>query len=322
LGQQPDADDIDAAWPLRRARALYQKDCVPEWFYKAALKAMPAGWYPVPQTYVLRGEIEGRAFDLQLRTDDTIGREAWLYGYYDRLVLEFLRAFVQRLNTEGTGQSAFYDIGANIGNHTVFLVDLFEHVYCFEPNPKALEILKTNVRELTQVKIFPVGLSNEDAQLDFMTGSATNLGNAHIVTPEETYEPMARISVRNGDRLIDDEKLVPPTIMKIDVEGHEPEVIAGLEATIKRHKPVIVMEILARALDKISPIAEQLNACGYRVFKMSGLGRVQQSMRFRNELVLSPFDFDGPCENAIAIAPAHWKLARELVERNSGGWAE
>jgi len=107
--------------------------------------------------------------------------------------------------------------------------------------------------------------------------------------------------------------------MKIDVEGHEPEVIAGLETTIERHTPVIVMEILARALGKVSPIAELLSARGYRVFKMSGLGRVQQLMRFQNELVLSPFNFDEPCDNAIAIAPAHWETVQDLCERCGAG---
>jgi len=319
LGRQPGADEIRAAWPLRRARALYQKDCVPEWFYKAALKAMPARWYPDPQSYVLRTEIDGRAIELKLRTDDTIGREAWLYGYYDRLVLGFLRELVTRLKRANAAPMAFYDIGANIGNHTVFLADLFERVYCFEPNPKAIEILKANVAPLAQVEIFPVGLSNEDAELGFMTGSATNLGNAHIVAPGETREQVVKISVRNGDKLIGTESLAPPAMMKIDVEGHEPEVIAGLEATIERHTPVIVLEILTRALGKVAPLAGQLGACGYRVFKMSGLGRAQQLTRFRNELVLSPFDFDGPCENAIAIAPAQWEVLREIFERHGGG---
>jgi len=318
MGQQRDADDVAAAWPLGRARALYQTQRLPEWLYKAALKVMPAHWYPDPQPYLLRTEIGGRAVQILHRTDDTIGREAWLFGYYDRLVLGFLREFVQRLKRTHSDHPVFYDIGANIGNHTVFLLDLFERVYCFEPNPKALEVLNANVAAFPQVRIFPVGLSNEDAELSFTTGSASNLGNAHIVAPDEASAATAKISVRNGDRFIGDQDLAPPALIKIDVEGHEAEVIAGLEATIKQHRPAIVLEILARALGKVSPLRELLRACGYRVFKMSGLGRTQQFTRFRNEIVLTPFDFDGPCENAIAVAPAQWEAVKGLFEQSGG----
>jgi FkbM family methyltransferase len=313
------ADDVQAALLLKYVRALYLNKRLPEWLYKIFLKLVPSRWFPHSQDYVLDAEIDNRRIRLLHCTSDTIGREAWLFGYYDRLVLSFIRDLMEQLKHAQKTRMAFYDIGANIGNHTIFLADLFDHVYCFEPNPKALEILKTNVGSLDQVQIFPIGLSNEDAELSFATGSATNLGNAHIVTAEEMTEPRAKISVRNGDQLIRKEDLLPPMLMKIDVEGHEPEVIAGLQTTIERHTPVIVMEILARALGKVSPMAELLSARGYRVFKMSGLGHMQQLMRFQNELVLSPFDFDGPCDNAIAIAPAQWEAVQGLCERCGAG---
>ena len=309
----PDADAVAAARSLKLARALYLSGRVPEWLYKIALKLTPSRWYPEPQAYLLKAQIEDHAIQIIHRTDDTIGREAWLFGYYDRLVLGFLRELVQRLKRARKDPMVFYDIGANIGNHTVFLADLFDSIYCFEPNSKALKKLEINVSPFPQVQIFPIGLSNQDTELGFMTGSATNLGNAHIVAPEDARASMAKITVRNGDRFIRDENLVPPVLMKIDVEGHEADAIEGLEATIAEHTPVIVLEVLARALDKVSPVREMLRACGYRTFKTSGLGRARQLTSFRNEIVLTPFDLDESCENAIAIPPCYWNALKDLA---------
>jgi len=314
LGHGRAADDVKAALPLKFARALYQTNRLPEWLYKAALKLIPGNWFPEPQSYVLHTDVDGRAVSLLHRTNDTLGREAWLFGYYDRLALTFLRRLAKRLKGGREAPLAFYDIGANIGNHTVFLADLFDEIYCFEPNPKALELLTANTASLPNVRIIPVGLSDQDAELGFMTGSERNLGNAHIVAQGEGPAPTVWIAARSGDGIVREEKLAPPALLKIDVEGHEAQVIEGLEETIAEHTPVIVVEILERALGKAGPVADLLRTSGYRAFRMSGLGRARQLLSFHNRLVLEPYAFERPCESALAIPPRHWEALKDLVE--------
>ena len=55
-------------------------------------------------------------------------------------------------------------------------------------------------------------------------GGASNLGAAHIVFNPGRETTVQQITVRNGDQLVTDNSLFPPTMMKIDVEGHELEV--------------------------------------------------------------------------------------------------
>ena len=312
IRKAPPADEVEAAWLLRQARRLYLGNRLPEWLYKASLKLAPKNWYPAPQAFLLNTSVDGRTFQILHCTSDTLGREAWLYGYYDRLVLGFMRELANQIRTHESDSTAFYDVGANIGNHSVFLSDLFDHVYCFEPNPKALEILKQNMAPIVNAEIFPVGLSKTDNELAFATGSATNLGNAHIVSPAEAGSAAIKISVRNGDSFIRAKNLTPPTMLKIDVEGYEAEVLAGLEATIAAYTPIIVFEVLPRALRKAEAFGERLRKSGYTIFKMSGLSRVRQLINFRNRLVLAPYAFDGPCENALAIPPRYWDALKEL----------
>ncbi len=54
---------------------------------------------------------------------------------------------------------------------------------------------------------------------------------------------MLQVQVRNGDAFIAENRLPPPGLVKIDVEGYEPFVLRGLAATIREHRPPILMEL-------------------------------------------------------------------------------
>ena len=60
---------------------------------------------------------------------------------------------------------------------------------------------------------------------------------------------------------LDDVYTGVPSIMKVDVEGHEFEVLLGAENTIKRHKPALYVEIFDY---EKSPIVPWLMNMGYR----------------------------------------------------------
>jgi len=314
-----DAGDVVAALPLKLLRTLYHRRRMPEWLYKLALMTMPRSWYPEPQLYILRKCFDDHEIELVHRTNDTIGREAWLFGYYDRLVLKFLREIAAGLKGTATHPIAYYDIGANVGNHAAYLADLFDQVYCFEPNPEALELLRVNLAPFRHAEIFPIGLSNRDAELNLAPGGANNLGAAHIVTTHGREAAVRQIAVRNGDQLVAESTLVPPMVMKIDVEGHEPEVIAGLEQTIRRHAPVIAIEIWERTLGRVAPLRDLLGSVGYRSFRMTGLSRVRQLASFQNRLVVTPYAFDTPCENALAVPPQYWDSLQHLLGDSPAG---
>ena len=48
-----------------------------------------------------------------------------------------------------------------------------------------------------------------------------------------------------GDRAVEEKGLLPPDIIKLDVEGSEKLVLRGLAETIRRHRPVILGELLS-----------------------------------------------------------------------------
>ena len=135
----------------------------------------------------------------------------------------------------------FVDIGANIGNHTLFFA-LFGHasqVIPIEPNPLAYRMLLANVvmndlAGVVDLRHLGLGLSDGAGEGFAMQERTKNLGGAKML------EGQGDIPVRAGDEVLGD---VTPAMIKIDVEGMEMRVLAGLKATIARDKPVIFVEV-------------------------------------------------------------------------------
>lgn len=154
----------------------------------------------------------------------------------------------------------FVDIGSNIGNHSLFVAKFLEpqKIIPFEPNPLAYRLLMANIamnglRDLFDVSYVGLGLSDK-AQGGFaMTDQKKNLGAAKMVAGEGDLEV-----VRGDDALRD----INPDLLKIDVEGMEIMVLSGLEETIARAKPRILIEVDQANYDAFDAWVEKV---GYQV---------------------------------------------------------
>lgn len=161
----------------------------------------------------------------------------------------------------------FLDIGAHIGKWSVVAGRTAEKIYAFEPTPETYGYLMENVRlnELSKI-ITPVnkGVSSHKGELKFEI-SATNSSMSKIVqdTPENAN------SIRIETLAIDDflkEKTIAPErieLVKIDVEGHEFEVLKGMEnLLLKSRKLRLLCEILPEQQDK-KQIIEYMKNLGF-----------------------------------------------------------
>jgi hypothetical protein len=72
-----------------------------------------------------------------------------------------------------------------------------------------------------------------------------------------------RVKVRKIDAMIAGGEIVPPSLMKIDVEGAEAMVLRGARETIRRHRPIIFAEVHSAAL--LSECRALLETDGYRI---------------------------------------------------------
>jgi FkbM family methyltransferase len=139
-------------------------------------------------------------------------------------------------------QGVFADVGANVGNHTLFacLFMAAARVIAFEPNPPAMALLRANVALnglSARVDLTHLGWGLSDAEgagFSAVTKRA-NLGATRLVA-----DGRGGLSVRTGDAMLAGQ---PVDFIKLDIEGMEMQALRGLQATIANHRPPVFLEL-------------------------------------------------------------------------------
>ncbi len=171
-------------------------------------------------------------------TNDLIGQKIIKNGLYEKDSLAFINQILARMN-----QPVVLDIGANIGNHTLSFANRAGKVFAFEPVPTVFALLAQNVEQnaLQNVEIANIALSNCNEQAQLFMATDGNVGASSFDKRTEQVEPVT-VTKRVGDEWVRELELEQIDLLKIDVEGHELFVLLGLEQTIRRHRPFIMME--------------------------------------------------------------------------------
>ena len=161
------------------------------------------------------------------------------------------------------------DIGANLGYYTVLFAEWTGptgQVYSVEPVPVYREILRQNVRSLSQVDVIPYALGEEPATVQMGVpesadphrhGHTQILSDADDARRPETFEA----EVRTPAALFGD---VPRLdYVKCDVEGYEGVVLPAMRALLREHRPIVQVEV---AQDNRDSIYEMMEALGYQAY--------------------------------------------------------
>lgn len=121
------------------------------------------------------------------------------------------------------------DVGAHVGFFSMWLADEFRSVVAFEPVAEHADCFERNVRQVN-VTLHRCAVGARSGMVGMET-DAENSGRA-------------RVGGKGGIPMValDDVGLAKVDFIKIDVEGYEREVIAGAEVTIRRDRPVILLE--------------------------------------------------------------------------------
>lgn len=150
-------------------------------------------------------------------------------------------------------QDVILDIGANIGNHTVHFAQYLEYstIIAFEPVQENLELLRLNTRHYPNIVIRneAVGAFRGKVALSL---NNTNMGACEVTTDTKDANLLGRRIIEQVR--VDDLLLIPRvTLMKIDVEWYEPEVLKGAQAILSEDKPLILIEDIHGDYGKLLP---------------------------------------------------------------------
>jgi FkbM family methyltransferase len=128
------------------------------------------------------------------------------------------------------------DVGANEGQFSDKMRLLFPSatIHAFEPIPAVFNRLKKNFSEDARFIAYPLGIGEQKGELEFWeneyspSSSFLNLGEMHRQNFENAIESRKiNVQVDTLDHIFEKENLVPPLLIKIDVQGYEDKVIRG-----------------------------------------------------------------------------------------------
>ena len=181
------------------------------------------------------------------------------YDYIENIILEtgsFYEEPALRKIKQFIGQDAsVIDVGANIGNHSIFFSIVCEckQIICFEPQKNIYQQLQENIllNNITNCTCYNFLLGEQDGTADIKSLVVNNTG-ATSFTPQSEGE--YRITTLDGYKF-DNIKLI-----KIDVEGMQLSVLKGAKQTLKKFSPLLWIDLLTKGeLNETISFLEELD---------------------------------------------------------------
>jgi FkbM family methyltransferase len=193
---------------------------------------------------------------------DEVSQQINAHGVYERQELETFFAWVESIKPGLFRDATALDLGANIGNHSLFFSDHFKHVHAFEPNERTFKVLALNAQLVGNVTCHQVGLSDKAGTAHFQVNPG-NIGSSRVVASAGPGTSEVRLTTLDAvARGLTDIKLI-----KVDVEGHDYAALIGAKETIRSHRPIILFEQLAEdAGEGESATIALLKSYGYGAF--------------------------------------------------------
>ena len=186
----------------------------------------------------------------------------------DENEIELLERFIE----PGTDS---IDVGVYRGVYSYEMSKYSKNVHSFEPNPIIFEYINKNLKKIiNNIFLYNYALSNKNQVIDLKVPIRNDKYNRENF--EEFYElGRATIHQENTFKRYEKFQITSKKIdefnfknnisfIKIDVEGHELEVIKGGEEIISKNKPILLVEIEERySQNKVSDTINYINKLGY-----------------------------------------------------------
>jgi FkbM family methyltransferase len=201
---------------------------------------------------------------LNLLPTDYIDAHFLVSGYYESEIIEALLPFL-------TPGAVFWDIGANFGFHSVTAKYLRPsiHVVAFEPNPAMLSRIAQNAAyNDLNITVAPIALGKKTSKRILHVVGTGNSGMSTLHPLENfPYTHSMNIDCASGQELVEEGTYPPPSVIKLDVEGAESEVIAGLGNLLNSSSLQAVIFEAEMGLDledRNHPVLGPLLACRFK----------------------------------------------------------
>ncbi len=167
------------------------------------------------------------------------------FSYFEAETLALLDILIQP-------NDVFYDIGSNWGHvslHAASLPGFTGEIHAFEPMPATFPDLVKTVKQAgleATVSCHHYALSDTNEPGYMTLPDGIHSGNATL--------SMDTKGVRTERKKLDDLHISPPNILKVDAEGHEPNVFGGGKQMLAEHTPYIIFENFRKPQEPLSTL--------------------------------------------------------------------
>ncbi|MCB9684196.1 MAG: FkbM family methyltransferase [Alphaproteobacteria bacterium] len=210
-----------------------------------ALAAMPHGTVFSPRTAPtgkFTVTMQGGRVEWEGEYGNVVDNMIYHFGVYEKGEVTLLRKML------GAMGGSFLDVGANFGNHSLWLSDVAEKVHAIEPWPPAVVRMRRELEvnpDITNVVVHPVGYSNEPGTLPFYVPPD---GSFVVGTFDPTFLGLEGrkeipLPLVTGDAHLAEVGAGRIGVMKVDIEGFERYAFIGLKDTLTRDRPAVLFEV-------------------------------------------------------------------------------
>ena len=233
-----------------------------------------------------------RGIRWQLDLREGIDLAIYLFGGFE---YDTFRAYRKLLKPGNT----VLDIGANIGAHTLPLARCVYpagRIVAFEPTAYAYGKLRQNI------SLNPTIAGMIQAEQIMLVGIDNSQVKPRLYSSWQIHEALPDTHPKHGGRLMDTTgarhmtldqfvtryNVAAVSLIKLDVDGHECQVLRGARELLRRDKPVLLTEIMPYGLEEtgasLDELLEILAAHGYKLYQLDGRTALPTDSRIRQKI--------------------------------------
>ena len=199
--------------------------------------------------------VEGIAGDYIFETIKTTGY------YYESAILERWEKYI-------CDSKIIFDIGANLGNHTLWFSKhtKYQKIVCFEPYPINYERLSNNIRNNRLENIIAVnkGVGCKPGYTEIKEVTEENLGATSL---NQEIKESGDIEIIDLDSYVREQNIQNVDLVKIDTEGYEESVLQGMTNILTAYSPCVWVEISEKSCMNV---IDTMKTFGYQLIDVQG----------------------------------------------------
>ena len=176
---------------------------------------------------------------LEINMEDSFDRVFLFKGYWEDNQIDYLLNYSKENNTD-----MFIDIGSNSGLYTLMFAKNNSNIKILSYEPIKLtyekQLRNISLNNLDQnIDVFNYGLSNKNGNSYFATKTSYNYKQSSTYKVSSKGDQICKLNIFDEILNITKKNL----IIKIDVEGHEKQVLEGMERTLSQNSVLLQVEI-------------------------------------------------------------------------------